>query len=43
MGNKVRLGAVGCGLASGQLHGSGYKAIDAIELADFTDRESNYE
>jgi predicted dehydrogenase len=43
MSKKVRLGSVGCGLASGQLHGSGYKALDEIELVGFTDRESNYD
>ncbi len=43
MANKITLGAVGCGLASGQLHGSGYKSLDEIELIGFTDRERNYE
>ncbi len=40
---KLRLGVVGCGLASGLLHGSGYRSLDEIDLVGFTDRERNYE
>jgi predicted dehydrogenase len=43
MPSKVRLGVVGCGLAAGKLHGTGYKALGEIELVGFTDREKNYE
>ena len=43
MAKKITLGAVGCGLASGKLHGTGYKELDEIELIGFTDRERNYE
>lgn len=39
---QVRLGVVGCGLASGGLHGPGY-AHPEIDLVGFTDRPSNYE
>ncbi len=41
--DKLRLGVVGCGLASGLLHGAGYRSLDAIDLVGFTDRERNYE
>lgn len=43
MSKKVRLGVAGCGLASGKLHGTGYKLLDEIELVGFTDRERNFE
>jgi predicted dehydrogenase len=43
MSKKITLGAVGCGLASGKLHGTGYRQLDEIELIGFTDRERNYE
>jgi predicted dehydrogenase len=43
MAKKITLGAVGCGLASGKLHGTGYRQLDEIELVGFTDRERNYE
>ncbi|MCO6449539.1 MAG: Gfo/Idh/MocA family oxidoreductase [Caldilineales bacterium] len=43
MSKSVRLGVVGCGLASGLLHGSGYRSLDEIELVGFTDRERNFE
>lgn len=39
---KVKLGVVGCGLASGDLHGPGYSHPE-IELIGFTDRPRNYE
>lgn len=41
--DRLRLGVVGCGLASGQLHGAGYRSLDEIDLVGFTDRERNYE
>ena len=40
--DKVRLGVVGCGLASGDLHGPGYSHPE-IDLVGFTDRITNYE
>jgi predicted dehydrogenase len=43
MSSTIKLGVVGCGLASGQLHGAGYKTLGEIELVGFTDRERNYE
>ena len=41
--DRLRLGVVGCGLASGALHGAGYRSLDEIDLVGFTDRERNYD
>ncbi|MCP4168653.1 MAG: Gfo/Idh/MocA family oxidoreductase [Chloroflexi bacterium] len=41
--SSIKLGVVGCGFASGELHGSGYKSLEEIDLIGFTDRERNYE
>ena len=43
MAKKLKLGVVGCGLASGQLHGAGYLELDEIEVVAIADREKNFE
>lgn len=40
---SIKLGVVGCGFASGDLHGPGYVSNDEIDLVGFTDRRRNFE